>query len=112
MLQVYVQCNVDKNYVEELAGTLYNRRMSRGAFAGPSDNSVIVRRNLNVHQKGVVLLVTPLDLKLYYPAITVQPVVINFGNVWIGNSAKSSFTIYNLSGKSKIFVSFQKKNTF
>lgn len=93
-----MECKVDVKQVEEFAGVLYNESIVKGAWAN-SDDSVTVCRNLNIHQKGVVVLVTPLYLILYYPVIKVIPTVLNFGNIWIGNSYKASFTIYNYSGK-------------
>lgn len=94
-----MECTLDIQHVEDYANALYNRNLVMGGFTNSSNNSVVVRRNLNIHQKGVVVLVTPLDLILYYPIIEVEPATINFGSIWIGNSSKASFTIYNYSGK-------------
>lgn len=95
-----MECTLDIQHVEDYANALYNKTLVKGASTNDSDNSVIVRRNLNIHQKGVVVLITPLDLILYYPIIEVEPTTINFGSVWIGNGSKASFAIYNYSGKS------------
>lgn len=93
-----MECKVDIKQVEDFASALYTENTVKGISANEQSNSVTVRRYLNIHQKGILLLVTPMDLILYYPIIAVEPTLINFGNVWIGNNSRATFTIYNYSG--------------
>lgn len=100
-VEVFVECAMVMRDLEEFAGALYQRGSVKGAKAIADNSTVVIKRNLNIKLKGVAILVTPLELVIYYPVIEVKPMILNFGNVWIGNSCKASFTIYNCCGKIK-----------
>lgn len=98
IFQVSITCTVSLADVNCFAGCLSKENNIEDVLVDTDNKSVTVIRNLNIHQKGVTLQVIPLQLTLYYPEIMVEPTTIHFGDVWIGNSSKASFTIYSTSG--------------
>lgn len=94
-VEVFVRCTLNTKDLEEYAEALYCKGMAR---APAYNNNVLIRRYLNIFLKGFAVLATPLEVKIYYPMFELHPLVLNFGNVWIGNCRKECFTIYNYSG--------------
>lgn len=91
--EVFVKCTLGVKDLEEFAEALDT---TKGAAC---NNAVLIRRDLNISLKGCAVLATSFEAKIYYPIFEVQPTILNFGNIWIGNSRKESFTIYNYSGR-------------
>lgn len=95
-------CEIDIKDMEEYATTLYKMNAVKGVSVdddGDNNNVVVIRRSLKINLKGISLPPTTLELILHFPILEIHPTVLNCGNVWIGDSNKSSFIIYNCSGR-------------
>lgn len=102
---MFIECRLTIKDIENYAEMLFTKNTGKGtAQKITNSNIVLVKRNLNIKLKGVAVLTTNLELVIYYPIVEVQPSILNFGNVWVGNSSKAYFTIYNYSRKFYLFI--------
>ncbi|KAF5296355.1 hypothetical protein FQR65_LT10247 [Abscondita terminalis] len=104
-LHALIECVMDSEQVLRYSDMLFNTKAS--IFPEDvdfDDNSVVIKRNLEIHQDGVASQVLPMEFKIYYPVFEVSDKTITFGIVFIGNTRRSLLTLFNTTGNAIPFT--------
>ncbi|GJQ87786.1 hypothetical protein Trydic_g18642 [Trypoxylus dichotomus] len=96
-MEVTIECTVASNDVLKMVEGVKASAVGNAATRVCNDNSLVISRALNVYEGGYLRKVIPLEMKIFYPLFKSTPGSINFGHVYIGDTAKSVVTLKNLT---------------
>ncbi|XP_022900271.2 deleted in lung and esophageal cancer protein 1-like isoform X1 [Onthophagus taurus] len=97
-MEVFLSCFLCKRDILELVESL--KLGSKGSDFSNIDyeeNSLTISKDLFVFQRENLDKTIPLELKIFFPIFKAKPIHIQFGNVYIGNTAKQIVCIRNLT---------------